>query len=105
MEPGRADAVARLKTHSVAADRLDEADDLMAGHERQPRQLDVALDGVQIGMADAAGANADQDLPGGGARVGQRRDCERRVFDRTRGMELRREHARASRAYRASVAV
>ena len=59
--------VAGLDGGDVVADRLDHARGLVAGDERRRRRIE-AVDEVQVGMADAAGAGADQYLarPGRG---------------------------------------
>ena len=50
------------------------ADDLVAGDERQLRVGELAVDDVQVGPADAAGAHAQQDLPGFGLRIRKLRE-------------------------------
>ena len=49
--------------HAEPAAVLGLADDLVAGHERQLRTRELAVDDVQVGAADAAGADAEQQLP------------------------------------------
>ena len=66
-EPRHADARAERRVDAVA-DRLDPADDLVAGNDRQLRIGQFAVDDVQIGAADAAGLDAHADLAG--ARLG-----------------------------------
>ena len=65
-EPGVADQLAHREVGDALAQGHDLADAFMAGDERRVR-LDrpVALDGVQIGVADAAGDQLDQGLSGG----------------------------------------
>jgi len=53
------------------AGRLVDADDLVAGHERQLRVGQLAVDDVQVGAADPAGADADEQLAGLGLRLGE----------------------------------
>jgi hypothetical protein len=48
--------------HDAVADNLDGPDDLMARDDRQLRRREFAVDDVEVGAADAAGADADQDL-------------------------------------------
>ena len=59
-----------------APERLDDADALVPGHERQ-RRLDrpVAVRGVDVGVAQPGGLDADEDLPGPGVGIG--RSCDR----------------------------
>ena len=53
--------------------------DLVARHDRQGGLGELAVDHVQIGPADAAGADPDQDLPGTRLRHGQIGEPERRA--------------------------
>ncbi len=53
-----------------APDRLDPADDLVTRDDRQLRIGQLAVDDVQVGAADAAGLDAQPDLPGAGIRIG-----------------------------------
>jgi hypothetical protein len=61
-EPRHADARAERELLGARAARRDRADDLVAEHERQLRMRELAVIDVQIGAADAAGVNGDQDL-------------------------------------------
>ena len=61
-EPGNADPLADREAFDAGAEPLDEADDLVAGNDRQPLVRQLAVDDVQIGAADAAGLDADQQL-------------------------------------------
>src|SRR5205085_5878434 len=49
----------------AAAARLVDADDLVADDERQLRMRKLAVDDVQVGAADAAGEDADEQLTRG----------------------------------------
>ena len=66
-EPGHADARPGREIDAIA-DRLDAADDLVAGNDRQLRIRQFAVDHVQVGAADAAGLDPHADLaaPGSG---------------------------------------
>ena len=80
-EPGNADPVADAEALRALAQRRDPADDLVAGHDRQ-RALKVAVDDMEIGPADAAGGDLDQQL----ARAGRRhRPLDRRAAARPAG--------------------
>ena len=69
-EPGHADAIADpVRIHS-GSERLDHADDLVAGHDGQHRQRQVAIHHVEVRAADGAGQHAQAKLAG--ARLGQR---------------------------------
>lgn len=68
-EPGHADPRTGRRTHNARADRLDDADDLVAGHDGIDRLRKVAVDDVQIGAADRAGLDPDANLAGPGDRV------------------------------------
>ena len=62
-EPRHADPVADLETIDIGARLDDGADDLVAGDQRQFRLGQLAVDDMQIGAADPAGMNLDQQLP------------------------------------------
>ena len=49
----------------------------MSDHQGQLRLAQVAVDHVQVGAADAAGANGDQDLAGPGLRLADLRSRQR----------------------------
>ena len=53
-----------------ASERLDDAHDLVARHDRQMDVGQLAVDDVQIGAADAAGLDAHADLARAGQRIG-----------------------------------
>jgi hypothetical protein len=53
---------AKRKTADAGTDRSHPADNLVAGHDRQLRIRQFAVDHVQIGATDAAGRNLNQDL-------------------------------------------
>jgi hypothetical protein len=61
-EPGHADVRAERKTADAGTDRSHPADNLVARHDRQLRIRQFAVDQVQIGAANAAGRNLNQDL-------------------------------------------
>ena len=62
-EPRHADALAEREAADALADRRDAADDLVPRHDRQLGVLQLAIDDVQVGAADAAGGDLDQQLP------------------------------------------
>ena len=62
--PGDADACADGEFRSVAADSADLADDLVAGDDGGRERRQIALDDVQVGAADSAGDDAEQDVAG-----------------------------------------
>jgi hypothetical protein len=61
-EPRQADVRAERKTADAGTDRSHPADNLVARHDRQLRIRQFAVDQVQIGAANAAGRNLNQDL-------------------------------------------
>jgi hypothetical protein len=61
-EPGHAHALAQRKTFDVSAERRHAPDDLVAWHDRQFRIRQLAVDHMQVGPADAAGRDLQQDL-------------------------------------------
>jgi hypothetical protein len=87
-EPGDADARSPLEP-IAALEHL--AHDLVAEHERELRVGELSIDDVQVGTADTAGANAEEDLPGHGCRIGD--------LGRTKRLARRVEHHRAHRRH------
>ena len=73
-DPGDADARAERKLGGGAVD--DFADDLMAGDDARVERRKVALDDVEVGAADAAGEDAEEDVAG--VRVGRGMSSMRR---------------------------
>ena len=62
-QPGHADALADGKAaHALHPMRRHAADDLVARHDRQFRVFQFAVDHMQIGAADPAGRDRDQDF-------------------------------------------
>ena len=70
-QPRHADPLARREARRRPGRRRDRADDLVAQHQRQLRLGQLAVDDVQVGAADAAGAHLERDLPGPGLRLGE----------------------------------
>ena len=69
VEPGHADPIPFLDERHACAEGDNDPDRLMPRDEGRLRlQRPVAIGGVQIGVADAAGLGLDEDLarPGGG---------------------------------------
>ena len=77
-EPSDADARRRGLQADAFADRLDPADDLVPGDDRQLRVGQFAVDDVQVGAADAAGLDPHADLAS--ARLGRRPLLDRQPF-------------------------
>jgi hypothetical protein len=63
---------------------IDQADDLVAGRYGQPRQGQIPLYDMQIGVADGATANLDPHLPRTGCGRGELGKAERRTINRLR---------------------
>jgi hypothetical protein len=61
-DPGDADARADGERGGSTLDHL--ADDLMAGNDARLQRLEIAFDDVEIGAADAAGEDFEQDFAG-----------------------------------------
>src|SRR5207253_2271838 len=78
-EPRDADAIA-LGEARRALPALDHAaDHLVAGHERELRAVELAVDDVQIRPADAAGVDPHEHLARAGGGIGELRRAERRA--------------------------
>lgn len=79
-QPGHADPLASfkpclepgLKPSDALPQRIHLADDLVAGHQRQPGMLELAVDHVQIGAAYPAGQHLTLTSPGPGSGIGTR---------------------------------
>ena len=71
MQPGDADPVADAKRPAPGAERVDGPDDLVTGGDRQERELEVALDDVQVGPAAPARRHATRTSPGPGSGGGR----------------------------------
>jgi hypothetical protein len=69
-EPGDADALAGREAGDAVPQLLDRTDDFVSRHDRQLRVGQLAVDDVQVGAADAAGAHLHDDLAGSGSRPG-----------------------------------
>ena len=57
---------------------LDGPDDLVPGYERKLGLREIAVDDVEVGAADAAGAHSEEDVAGRGLRarnVGEAQDA------------------------------
>ena len=67
-QPRDADPGAEVEALRALAALVDDADDLMAGHDRLLVQRKVAFGDVQIGSADAAGLDGHADLTRPGLR-------------------------------------
>jgi hypothetical protein len=61
-KPWNPHAVAEPFVIDACANRVDDADDLVAGHERQLRMLQFTVNHMQIGSAHGAGLHANPDL-------------------------------------------
>ena len=102
VEPRHADAVAgherrraRLAAGRVPGagpERRDLADDLMTGDDRRAVRRQLALEDVQVGTADAAGADTEQHLSRTGLGDRQLDELERPVRRRRRSREAHRAH-------------
>ena len=69
-EPRNADSSADREALDVRPRPQDPADNLVAGHDRRPHVGQLAVDDVQVGAADAAGFDPDQQLRRPWFRVG-----------------------------------
>ncbi len=69
-EPRHADAVAEAKSVTPGPSAATLADDLMTENERQLGMRQLAVEDVQVGAADAAGRDLDEDLLGSGSGTG-----------------------------------
>ena len=92
VEPGDTDPIPLSESCRCCAAALDDAHDLMAGNQRQPGKRKLPLDGMEIGVTEAAGGDSKphRARPGLGAR--QISERERRALDRPWGLKAHRPH-------------
>ena len=93
VKPWDADAVSKFEMSGVAAQGIDEAHDLVPGNDGQLGKVEVAFNGMEIGVADAAAGNADANLARRGIGDGKVHQAEGRLFDRTGLIEDHGPHA------------
>jgi hypothetical protein len=77
MQPGYADARARLKARCTLTKLFDLAYDLMAGNYGRFAKGKFAFDNVQIGAADTTHLHADEDFASGGHGIGHVSELQR----------------------------
>ncbi|MPN26265.1 hypothetical protein SDC9_173689 [bioreactor metagenome] len=78
MQPRHADPVADAEIVDPRAQQDDLADRLVAGYSRQRWLVGpITFNGMQVGMADTAGPDPDQDLAGAGGGYRQLAQLER----------------------------
>jgi hypothetical protein len=65
-QPGNAHAIAHGQAVDVGTHLVDDADDLVPGHERQLGFFQIAADNVQVGSAQATCCRAKANLRGTG---------------------------------------
>ena len=71
------DAVADPEDSRPFPERLDASDDLVAKDDRQSRRRRPPLDLVELGVADSAGTDPDEQLAAAGDWIGDIREAER----------------------------
>jgi hypothetical protein len=92
VQPRDADPVPELQARALRAERIDVPDHLVPRHDRQVRQLELALDDVQVGAAAAARVDPDAHLTGAGLGIGALDQLERPAGDRCRRPQYLRPH-------------
>jgi hypothetical protein len=70
-EPGDADALAKVRALDAGPDRIDAADNFVAGDNGYAWVRELAVEDMQIGAADPAGRDAHPDFAGAWAAVGK----------------------------------
>ncbi len=78
-KPGNADALAGPQPFDARPDQVDPPDDLVPRNNRRHRGGQFAIDDVQVGAADAAGADLHANLTWPRSPIGQLRPFERRT--------------------------
>jgi len=92
VQPGDADACAEVEARGSFAARDDAPDGLVSRRDRQHRQVDLALDDVDVGSAQSAAGDVEHDLAGAGLRVFHFDECERPNLQGARFVEAPRAH-------------
>ena len=103
-QPGDADPVAQGETRGVGAERVDDADHLVAGDDVGAMDGQVSFGDVEIGPAHAARRHLHPDLTRARVGEGRARPCARGCRPRDRRdatSQARTTHGRASRGDRA----
>jgi len=62
VQPGHANSITWAKAIYVRSDLVDHPDNLVAGDERQSRQIQLPLHCVQIGVTHSTAVDSDTDL-------------------------------------------
>src|SRR5260370_1418599 len=94
VQPSNAYSRADWKARCAGSQRFDQTDDLVSRNYRRFLGNQFPFNHVQVGAADAAVGDANQDLPVGGLRSGIVREHERVRFDTSRGLEDASFHGR-----------
>ena len=76
-EPRNADTLPHVQVLNAGTDRIDPANDLMAGNNRNVRVGQFAVDDMQIGAADAACGHLDANLTRPWFAIGEIRPFQR----------------------------
>jgi hypothetical protein len=84
VQPRHPDPVAERECIAAPAERVDAADHLMAGHDREVWEVEITLDHVQVGAAAATRAHPYAHLTRAGHRVWELDELERSCSDRRR---------------------
>jgi hypothetical protein len=91
-EPADAGPVALLPADDVESGLLDTSDDLVPGHDRQPASGQIAFDELQVGPANGARRNRQDELVRRGLEVGELHQPQGRRPGRRRLRELQGAH-------------
>src|SRR5262249_17494710 len=75
----------------------DFAHDLVTGDQRVPALREFAFDDMEVGAADAAGADANEDVARGGLGLGEGADLKRTCGDACRRIQDSGSHRESSR--------
>lgn len=91
-QPGDAGTVAGSPATDATAKSYHTAHGLVTGNERQPSRTNIALRELQVGAADATGADLEQEFTGTRLRRGEVLDAERRRRHRAWSVEASDAH-------------
>ena len=91
-EPRHAGPLTHRPARDVAAHRLHAANDLVTRHDRQPPSLEIALDQLEVGSADGAGDDLEDELIRRRLGIGELDELQWRRGRRGRRVKLKSEH-------------
>src|SRR6185312_6644164 len=81
-QPGNPDAHSERPAFTVGSERVNDADDLVPGNDRERRRMNIAFGDMQVGPANCAASHGDAHLARAWNGVGGLAPDQRALFDR-----------------------